>query len=158
MRITNYESLTEIQKKLVDEAEKVMENSYNPYSKFFVGAALLTKNGEIITSTNVENAAYGDSICAERSAVVRANAEGHRMFKSIAIITKGEEFDTIDPSAPCGSCRGVLYEFSQIAEKNLEIIMSSTKKDKIKITSINELMPSGFGPKDLGIDVKKYQK
>ena len=135
-----------------------MENSYNPYSKFFVGAALLTKEDEIITGTNVENAAYGDAICAERSAIVRANAMGHRIFKSIAIITKGEGFDTTEPSAPCGSCRQVLYEFSQIAEKDLEIILSSTKKDKIEVTSINELVPSGFGPKDLGIDVKKYQE
>ena len=158
MKELTYEELTETQKKLLDAAEKAMKNSYNPYSKFFVGAAILTKNDKIITGTNVENAAYGSTICAERAAILRANAMGYRVYKAIAIIAKGQDFDTEDVVGPCGSCRQVLYEFSQISEQNLEVIMSTTKKDKIVISSIEELLPLAFGPKDLGIDVKKYQK
>ena len=158
MKKVTYEELTDLQKKLLDEAEKVMENSYNPYSNFFVGAAILTNDDQIITGTNFENCAYSSTICAERAAIARANAMGCNMYKSVAIIEKGLNFDTQNVTGPCGSCRQVLYEASQISEKNLEIIMSTTKKDNIVISSIEELLPLAFGPKDLGIDVKKYQK
>lgn len=158
MKTAIYEKLTEIQKRLLDEAEKVMVNSYNPYSNFFVGAALLTKDDKIVTGTNVENAAYGSTICAERAAILRANAMGYRMYKAIAIIAKGQDFDTKEVTAPCGSCRQMLYESSRVSELNLEVIMSTTKKDKIIISSIEELLPLAFGPKDLGINIKKYQK
>ncbi|MCK4805571.1 MAG: cytidine deaminase [Candidatus Pacebacteria bacterium] len=158
METITYEKLTKIQKELLDEAEKVMENSYNPYSHFFVGAALLTKNDKIITGTNVENAAYGSTICAERAAILRANAMGYNVYKAIAIIARGQDFDTKEVSGPCGSCRQMLYESSQVSERNLEVIISTTKKNKIIISSIEELLPFAFGPKDLRIDVKKYQK
>jgi len=158
MKPKTYEKLSEIQKKLLDEAEKVMPNSYNPYSNFFVGAALLTQDDKIITGTNVENAAYGNCICAERAAILRANAMGYRRFKAIAVIAKGLDFDTKEVTTPCGSCRQMLYEASQISGKDLEVIMSTTKKDKIIISSISELLPLAFGPTDLGIDIKKYRK
>ncbi|MBU4501570.1 MAG: cytidine deaminase [Nanoarchaeota archaeon] len=158
MKNVKYKDLSKLEKKLLDEAEKVMENAYNPYSNFYVGAAILTEDDTIITGTNVENSAYGSTICAERSAILKANSEGYRMYKSLAIIARGEDFDTTDVSAPCGSCRQMLYESSQISEKDLKIILSTTKKDKIIVTSIEELLPLGFGPKELGIDVKKYQK
>lgn len=158
MKSIAFKDLSELQKKLVDEAAETMKTAYNPYSHFYVGAALLTRDDQIITGSNVENAAYGSSICAERSALLRANAMGHGQFKSIAIITKTEDADTKQISAPCGSCRQMLYEASQVSEQDLEIIMSTTKKDKIVISSINELLPLAFGPKDIGIDVKKYQK
>ena len=158
MEDVNYESLNEEEKKLLDAAEDVMKTAYNPYSHFYVGAAILTKDGDIITGSNVENAAYGSTICAERMALGRANAEGKTMYESVAIIAKGEDFDTKEVTAPCGSCRQMLYEASQVSEKDLEIILSDTKKENIVKTSISELLPMAFGPKDLGIDVKKYQK
>lgn len=142
---------------LLDEAEKAKDTAYNPYSHFFVGAALLSRGGQIITGSNVENAAYGSTICAERAAILRANAMGIKMFDKIAVIARGENFDTNEVTAPCGSCRQVLYESAQISEKNLEIIMATTRKDKIVIATIEELLPLAFGPKDLGIDVRKYQ-
>lgn len=157
-RMTNYESLRRIEKKMLDAAEETMKTAYNPYSKFYAGAALLTKDNKIVTGSNVENAAYGSTICAERAAIMRANAKGYKMFKSIAIIAKGENFDTEEVTAPCGSCRQMLYEASQISNTDLEVILSTTKKDIIIVTSIEELLPLGFGPKDLGIDIKKYQK
>jgi len=135
-----------------------MLNAYSPYSKFCVGAALRTLDGKIFTGANVENAAYGSTICAERMALGNANANGHRMFTMIAIIAKGENFDTTSITAPCGSCRQMLYEASQVSKRNLEIIMSTTKKDNIGISSIGELLPNAFGPDDLGIDVEKYRK
>ena len=152
-----YEKLDSIQRKMLDEAEKVMETAYNPYSNFYVGAALLSQDGRIITGSNVENAAYGLTICAERAAILRANAMGIRTFDKLVIIARGKDFDTSEVTAPCGSCRQMLYESSQVSERDLEIIMFTTKKDKIVIATIKELLPLAFGPKDLGIDVKKYK-
>jgi cytidine deaminase len=146
-----------MQRRVLDEAAKVMNTAYNPYSKFYVGAALLSQNGQIITGSNVENAAYGSTICAERAAILRANAMGIRTFDKVGIIARGEDFDTTEVTAPCGSCRQMLYESAQISERNLEIIMATTKKDKVVVATIEELLPLAFGPKDLGIDVKKYQ-
>lgn len=158
MKTVTYKDLNKQQKKLLDEAEKAMENAYNPYSKFYVGAAILTQDGDIITGSNVENAAYGSTICAERACVLRANAMGKRMFSSIAIISRGENFETKEPSAPCGSCRQVLYEISQISGEDLKIILSNTSKEKIILTSIKELLPLAFGPLDLQINLEKYRK
>jgi len=157
MKTKNYQNLSLEDRELVDEAERTMENAYNPYSNFYVGAALLTKEGEIFSGSNVENASYGMTICAERAALFKANSERKRTLEKIAIITKGQKFDVEEPSAPCGACRQVIYEFSQISGKNIEIILSNTKKNKIIITTINELLPLAFGPVDLGIEVKKYQ-
>lgn len=158
MEQTSYEELTELQKKALDAAEEVLKHSYNPYSHFFVGAALFTKNGKIITGTNFENAAYGLTICAERAAIFRANSIGLREFTGVAIIARGENFDTTEVSAPCGSCRQVLYEVAQLSGCDLEFILSTTKKDKIIVTTIKELLPLGFGPLDLEVDIAKYQK
>jgi cytidine deaminase len=148
-----YNDLNKIQKKLLDAADKVSKNSHSPYSHFQVGAALLCDDGEIITGTNFENAAYGSTICAERAAILRANSQGKRNFSRIAIIGRGKDFDTIDPVSPCGSCRQVIMEISQISNKNIEVIMSNSKKDKIIISSIQELLPLGFGPQNLGIKI-----
>jgi|WetSurMetagenome_2_1015567.scaffolds.fasta_scaffold207163_2 cytidine deaminase len=153
-----YSELDEKQKKLLDAASEIMETAYNPYSHFYVGAALLTVDDEIICGSNVENAAYGSTICAERAALVRANALGARMFESLAIVTRGENFKTAEPSASCGACRQMLYEASQVTGKDLEIIMANTDRSKIVIATINELLPMAFGPHDVGVDVKRYQK
>ena len=158
MKKIKYEELNQNQQKTLDAAEKAMNTAYNPYSNFYVGAALLSQDDQIITGSNVENSAYGLTICAERSAIVRANAMGIRTFDKLGIIARGEDFDTTKVTAPCGICRQMLYESAQISEKNLEIILATTKKDKVIITTIEELLPLGFGPKDLGIDIKKYQK
>lgn len=143
------QDLTKEQQELVNAAEEVMKNSYSPYFKFNVGAALRSIDGEIITGTNVENAA-GTSICAERSVIVRANAMGKRKFTAIAIIGKPESGIASGPIAPCGSCRQVIFESSQISDQDLEVIMSNTAKDKIIISHIHTLLPLAFGPKDLG--------
>jgi len=158
MKTTTYKDLSELQRKLLDAAATAMETAYNPYSHLYVGAALLTHDDQIITGSNVENASYGDCICAERAALLRANAMENRQYKSIAIIARWENTETKKITAPCGSCRQMLYEASQVSKNDLEVIISTTNKGKIVISSISELLPLAFGPKDLGIDVQKYQK
>jgi cytidine deaminase len=156
MQETNYQSISDDYKKLVDAAEAVLANSYNPYSKFFVGAAVLAEDGTIISGTNFENAAYGSTICAERAAILRANAMGYRKLKAIAIIGRGQDFEMPEVISPCGSCRQVIYEVSELSMQAMDVLMSNTAKDKIVISSINQLLPMAFGPKDLGVDLEKY--
>lgn len=153
-----YEDMDELARHALDEAELAMGNAYSPYSKFCVGAALFNHDGTIVSGANFENASYGLVICAERSAVVRANAQGMRTFHGIAIIARGEGFDTEEPTFPCGACRQVLYEVSRIGQFNLRVIVSTTRKDKIRIAGINELLLAPFGPDDVGIDLSKYRK
>jgi cytidine deaminase len=150
--------LKKYQKNLIRAAEMAMKNAYNPYSKFYVGAALLTVDNKIITGANFENASYGVTICAERSAILHANAEGYRQFKAMAIITKGEKSKTETPTAPCGACRQMIFEASQISGNDIELVLSNTDKTIFLIKNISELLPYAFGPKDLGIDLKKYKR
>jgi len=156
MKEVKYDELGGLQKTLLEAAARVMETAYNPYSHFYVGAALLSQDGQIIAGSNVENAAYGSTICAERAAILRANARGIRRFSGLAVIARGKDFDATEVTGPCGSCRQMLYESSQVSGVDLEVIMSTTKKDKIVIATISELLPLAFGPKDLGIDVSSY--
>ncbi|QQG45751.1 MAG: cytidine deaminase [Candidatus Sungiibacteriota bacterium] len=156
MQNVKYEHLTDLQRRALDEADQVSKNAYNPYSHFYVGACLVSADGQLISGANFENAAYGSTICAERSAVLRANAMGVRRFRSIAIITRGENFETTEVTGPCGSCRQVLYEISQISGYDLQVVLSTTKKDKIVVATIGELLPLAFGPIDLGIEISKY--
>ncbi|MDX1607745.1 MAG: cytidine deaminase [Candidatus Spechtbacterales bacterium] len=153
-----YDDLLQREKRAIDIAEMAMDNAYQPYSSFSVGACLVTEDDEYIYASNVENSSYGLTICAERSAIVKANSEGIRRFKAIAVITRGEDFDSQKPGAPCGACRQVINEFAQLSTiGNIEIILSNTQKNEIAITSINELLPMAFGPKDLNIDIEKYR-
>jgi len=92
---------------LIKRAREAQMNSYSPYSGFAVGAALLTKNGKIFTGTNIENASYGLTVCAERIAVFTAIAGGERDFETIAVCASGKGF-----VYPCGACLQVLLEFS----------------------------------------------
>lgn len=112
--------------------------SYSPYSHLKVGAALLTTDGKVYTGTNVENAAYGPSNCAERTAVFKAVSEGSRSFSAIAITSSAGGF-----AYPCGICRQVLYEFGPDIRV---IVFNGTVK---KVTTVRELLPDAFGPADL---------
>lgn len=126
-----------------------MKTSYSPYSRFAVGAALMTPGGKIVTGSNVENAAYGSTICAERAALVRANAMGHRVFSSLAVAAgplKGWPTAGDGVASPCGACRQMLYEAAQNARRDLDVILLSSDRKTVVITSIKELLPLGFGP------------
>jgi len=119
-------------------AKEYRERAYAPYSGFTVGAALQTESGEIFGGTNVENASYGLSICAERSAVVNAVSAGHRSFRAIAIA--GPEATT---TVPCGACRQFLNEF------NPSLVVAYTTPDGVEQTTLDKLLPSSFGPQNL---------
>lgn len=114
-------------------ARQMVQYAYAPYSRFKVGAALLTKTGEVFTGVNVENSSFGATICAERTAFVKAVSEGYREFDAIAVVSSdGEAF-------PCGICRQFMFEFGN----DLKII-TGEDEDHLKITEITELLPEGF--------------
>ena len=127
------------EKELVALAVEMQQRSYVPYSHFPVGAALLCSDGTVFTGCNVENAAYGSTICAERTALVKAVSEGHTDFSAIAITGQGEDF-----CWPCGACRQMLYEFAP----GLKILVSR-RDGQVASTTLSELFPHGFGPKSL---------
>lgn len=128
------------ERELVDRAIAMQERSYVPYSHFPVGAALECADGTVFTGCNVENSAYGDTICAERTAVVKAVSEGHRDdFVRIAIAGRSADY-----CWPCGSCRQVLYEFAP----GLTVLVARGDGNYVKLP-LQELLPHGFGPKSL---------
>ncbi len=156
MKNVKFKDLKKQYQILLNEAEKVTEKAYAPYSCFRVGAALLTRKGKIIVGSNVENASYGLTVCAERSALINANILGERCFKALAVIAKGGPKVAKEVISPCGSCRQMIFEFSKISGEDTEIIMSDSKRNKIKIARISELLPLAYGPENLGMEVKKY--
>jgi cytidine deaminase len=125
---------------LIKAAQKARLSAYAPYSKYRVGAALLTKGGKTYLGANVENAAYPDSICAERVAMFKAVTEGEREFDTIAVVTR-------DGGAPCGSCRQVLAEFALDAK----VLVANESGDVVKETTVRELLPEAFLPSNLNI-------
>ena len=124
---------------IIKKAIEARENAYVPYSKFKVGAALLTKDGKIYTGCNVECASFGGTNCAERTAVFKAISEGNRDFEAIAIASDNGIF-----TFPCGICRQVIFEFG----RDIKIIVGD-KDGKIKTLPIKELLPHGFSGEDL---------
>ena len=130
--------LKEKYKKLLDFARQASEYSYSPYSKFKIGAAVLCDGDKVFCGTNVENASYGLSVCAERVAVWTAIANGAKKIKAVAIYTsKGN-------TTPCGACRQVIAEFSN----NVDIIYN-TKNNTVKIEKISSLLPKSFNKKSI---------
>jgi cytidine deaminase len=126
---------------LVALAFSMLDRAYCPYSRFPVGAALLCIDGSVFTGCNVENAAYGSTLCAERVALVKAVSEGHRDdFTRLAIAGNSDDY-----CWPCGSCRQVLSEFAPALT-----VLSARRDGKFQSCSLAELLPHGFGPKTLG--------
>jgi len=148
-----WDNLSESQQRLVEAAEKARDKSYSPYSGFKVGVALRAQTGEIILGTNFENASYGLTVCAERVAIFAANVQGIRKLESVAIIAEGKEGPVENIVVPCGACRQVLYEAAQLSGKDLELILSNSNKTRLQLTTIGDLLPSAFGPQDLGVDL-----
>jgi len=124
---------------LVRRAVEARARAYAPYSGFAVGAALLAEDGRIFTGCNVENASFGLTVCAERVALFKAVSEGAREFVALAVAC-GES-----PCAPCGACRQVLYEFAP----DLLVIMADGRGKLLTRKKLSELLPWGFGPKNL---------
>ncbi|QGQ47311.1 cytidine deaminase [Metabacillus sediminilitoris] len=125
---------------LIKEAEAAREKAYTPYSKFKVGAALLTNDGKIYRGCNIENAAYSMTNCAERTAIFKAISEGDKEFAAIAVVA-----DTKRPVPPCGACRQVLLE---LCPKDMKVILTNLNGDIEQLT-VHELLPGGFSAEDL---------
>lgn len=123
---------------LVARAREARERAYAPYSRYRVGAALLSASGDMFEGVNVENAAYPTSICAERSAVFSAVTAGQRQFHALAVVTD-------NAGSPCGACRQVLAEFGS----DLLVILADQHGNIRRQTTVAELLPDAFGPTDL---------
>lgn len=129
----------ETKNKLVILAQQVRRWAYVPYSKYPVGAALLTESGKIYDGVNIENASYSPTICAERVAVFKAVSEGERHFIAIAIVTD-------NAGSPCGVCRQVLAEFGL----DILVILANDKGEVLQEVTVEDLLPNAFTPESLG--------
>ncbi|WP_312473625.1 cytidine deaminase [Neobacillus sp.] len=125
---------------LIEEAKKAREKAYVPYSKFGVGAALLTTDGKVYHGCNIENAAYSMCNCAERTALFKAYSEGDRDFALLAVVA-----DTDRPCSPCGACRQVI---SELCSKDMKVVLTNLKGDILE-TTVENLLPGAFTPEDL---------
>lgn len=121
---------------LMAKAIKVSRNSYSPYSKFAVGACVLTTTGNVYTGCNFENSSFGMTICAERNAIGSAIAAGDKKIKAVAIYSPNQ-----DNCAPCGACRQVMHEFCD-KDEDVDIILKNG--DELKIYTLSELLPESF--------------
>jgi cytidine deaminase len=124
--------------KLIQIAIEARKKAYVPYSHYPVGAALLTRSGEIYTGANIENAAFSVTICAERTAIFKAVSEGERDLQAIAVVTK-------NGGTPCGSCRQAMAEFNP----NMKIYIANEKGELVQETTLKEILPGYFGPESL---------
>ena len=129
----------EEKQELIRMALAARERAYTPYSDFMVGAALRAEDGRIFTGCNVENAAYGSTLCAERTALVKAVSEGCRSFTRLAVVGNSADY-----CWPCGACRQMLYEFAP----DLEVLVARQDHTFVKYT-LRQLLPQGFGPDSL---------
>jgi cytidine deaminase len=127
-------------KKLVSEALKARKNAYVPYSNFKVGAAVQTEDGKIYTGCNIENASYGATNCAERTAIFKAVSEGYKTIKAIAIVGVQNDY-----TYPCGICRQVIAEF---ATEDTKIILGKNENEYL-VKTLDEILPGAFTKKDL---------
>ena len=125
--------------RLIATAKEAAAAAWCPYSRFAVGAALLTESGNVFSGCNVENASSGLTVCAERNAVFQAVAAGERRFERLVIYTP-----TPEPTAPCGACRQVLFEFAPTLP-----IVSVCDGERRLVTSLAELLPNAFGPQSI---------
>ena len=123
---------------LIECAIEARQQSYSPYSNFAVGAALLCEDGTIYKGGNIENASYGLTNCAERTAIFKAISEGHRKFKALAVVA-----DTEGPCSPCGACRQVMKEFK------IPTIIMANLMGHMEIVSIEDLLPFSFSDCDV---------
>lgn len=125
---------------LMEQSKVARENAYVPYSKFPVGAALLAKDGTVFEGCNIENASFGLTNCAERTAIFKAVSQGIKEFEAIAIVA-----DTDGPCSPCGACRQVIAEF---CAPTMPVYLTNLKGDVLE-TTVEALLPGAFTPEDL---------
>ncbi len=145
MERTTYGQLSAEDRALLEAARDVMETAYAPYSGVHVGAALQTSDG-VVTGSNVENGAYGSTLCAERMAVGRANALGRRAYTTVAIAARGDALPGDQPVTPCGACRQVLHEMARASGTRTRVLMDTPATDEVLVAGLDELLPAPFDP------------
>lgn len=150
IKIYSPDELSAEEQQLVEAAKKATTRSYAPYSHFHVGAAALLANGEIISGTNQENAAYPSGICAERTTLFYANSQHpQQAVKALAIAARTSEGHwTETPISPCGACRQVMTETENRFGKPMKVLLCSAQEVFV-IESAKDLLPVSFGSKDL---------
>ena len=148
--------MNEQAERLIAAARTAARHAHAPYSRFAVGAALLMRDGSIVTGANVENASYGLSLCAETVAVATASAQG-RLGDILAVGVIGGAMDAAGrasgttPVSPCGRCRQVLNEAAQMSGVDLPVHCGGAEGDAVASYRLSDLLPHAFGPADLGI-------
>jgi cytidine deaminase len=130
---------TRVKEELIRKANEAREQAYAPYSRYQVGAAVLTADGQVFTGCNIENAAFPSSLCAERVAIFKAVSEGHRQLRAIAVVTS-------NGGSPCGGCRQVMREFGG---KQLTVLIADGSGTLLEEFTLDELLPRSFGPEEL---------
>lgn len=143
--IPNYDALNDTEKKLFDAAKKVRESAYAVYSNFHVGCALLLENGDVITGSNQENAAYPSGLCAERTTIFWTSANHpNAKIKKLFVIGAPKEAVTSTPIPPCGGCRQSILEYESKQHEPIEIYFASLSGEIFKTKSIRDLLPFSF--------------
>ena len=130
---------TRVKEELIRKANEAREQAYAPYSRYQVGAAVLTADGQVFTGCNIENAAFPSSLCAERVAIFKAVSEGHRQLRAIAVVTS-------NGGSPCGGCRQVMREFGG---KQLIVLIADGSGTLLEEFPLDELLPRSLGPEEL---------
>ncbi|MBD3746088.1 MAG: cytidine deaminase [Sphingopyxis terrae] len=147
--------MTDPRDALIDAARDAARRAYAPYSGFHVGAALLLKNGDVVTGANVENASYGLTLCAETTAIAKIANEGWiGELAEVAIVGGRPEGDALigsDPVNPCGRCRQILNEAAERSKTDILVHCASGDGSAVATYRLSELLPVAFGPKDLGM-------
>jgi len=151
--VTEYDSVDELtnqEQELMRIAQESGDRAYAPYSNFYVGAALLLKNGKIITGNNQENMAYPSGLCAERTAIFSAGASyPDEAIEIMAITAKSKNFKVDKPISPCGACRQVIAEYEFRHSNNIKILLMGEIGSVYEVASIKELLPLVFKEKRL---------
>ena len=147
---TDYNSLSSLEKNLIDISNQSLNDAYAPYSGFMVGAVVLLENGEVISANNQENVAYPSGLCAERVAIYYAGAKFPNVkVSSIAISAKSKKFEIKDVISPCGACRQAIAEYEVKQEENIRILLHQSDNSVLIVESVSDLLPFMFKSKGL---------
>ncbi len=147
----NPNELSQIEQKLLEQAEDARENAYSPYSNFKVGAAVLLANGEIVIGNNQENSSYPSGLCAERVAIFQAGAKFPGVaINTIAISATSENYVVDKPAGPCGNCRQSIIEYEQKQESPIAILLRGQIGPIFKCDAVSDILPLAFSSSFLG--------
>lgn len=145
---TEYENVSELglgDRSLLEKAAVAAGSAYAPYSNFYVGAAVLLKNGQVVTGNNQENVAYPSGLCAERVAIYAAGAQyPDTAIEAIAVTCRAKGFEVTEPLSPCGACRQAIAEYENRHQSKIRIILAGEKGPVLSVDSMSDLLPFMF--------------